>query len=194
MSGNAIGRSCFHILALNCGYSSAHVRQRMSPSLGVVTQLVTWLFLLVLFFDLAHRCGRIYQVRPPGGLATCQVVRETQSCVTILAQVLWVYLGLLILGAFFWRHGASVVARIYAHCIARLTAPEAVARLRPYLRRLLSEGSVGPRLVRRVQLILLMRTTGTDDDPGGLLRQLGCLRWRRAMVMYLVAVLRCCIG
>ena len=45
-----------------------------------------------------------------------------------------------------------------------VTAPEAVARPRVYLRRLLSQRSTGPRLVRRAQLTLSMRTTGTYDD------------------------------
>jgi hypothetical protein len=53
-------------------------------------------------------------------------VRETQSCVTVPAQVPWVYLGLLILGASFWRHDTSVVVSIYAHYVATLSVPETV--------------------------------------------------------------------
>jgi hypothetical protein len=41
VSGNAIDRSCFHILAVNCGVWSADVHGRMPLSRTVVTQLVT---------------------------------------------------------------------------------------------------------------------------------------------------------
>ncbi len=41
VSGNAIGRSCFRILAVSCGVWSADVHGSMPPSRTVVTQLVT---------------------------------------------------------------------------------------------------------------------------------------------------------
>jgi hypothetical protein len=41
MSGNAIGRSCSRILAVNCGEWSADVHERLPLSWAVVTQLVT---------------------------------------------------------------------------------------------------------------------------------------------------------
>ena len=47
---------------------------------------------------------------------------------------------------------------------AGLTAPEAVACSRLYLRRLLDETSAGPRLVCRLQMTPSMRTTGAHDD------------------------------
>ena len=47
---------------------------------------------------------------------------------------------------------------------AGLTAPEAVACSRLYLRRLLDETSAGPRLVRRLQTTPSMRTIGAHDD------------------------------
>jgi hypothetical protein len=41
VSGNAIGRSCFRILTVNCDTWSADVHRRMPLSRAVVTQLVT---------------------------------------------------------------------------------------------------------------------------------------------------------
>ena len=41
LSGNAIYRACFHILALSCDVLSANVHGRTSLSTAVVTQLVT---------------------------------------------------------------------------------------------------------------------------------------------------------
>jgi hypothetical protein len=110
VSGNVLRRSCFRISVLSCCEWSTRVRWRPSLSAAIVTQLVTRspLLLLVLVFDLSHRCGRVNEVRPSDGLAWIQGVCETQSRVTVLAQVFRVYLGRLILGAFFWGHRTSL--------------------------------------------------------------------------------------
>ena len=65
-----------------------------------------------------------------------------------------------------------------------LTAPEAVARLRLYLRRLPSERSAGPRLVRRAQMTLSMRTTGTSNVRYGSARLPDCRAPGKAAVVH----------
>jgi hypothetical protein len=67
---------------------------------------------LVLVFDLGHRCGRVNEVRPSDGLTWIQGVRETQSRLTVLAQVFRVYLGRFVIVGLFWGHGSSVAASV----------------------------------------------------------------------------------
>ena len=59
----------------------------------------------------------------------------------------------------------------------RHTAPEAVARLRPYLRGLLGERLAGPHLVHAAGPTLSMRTTGSVVIDGRSRRCAGRLRW-----------------
>jgi hypothetical protein len=87
-----------------------------------------------------------------------------------------------------WEFAASIWGLALAVKRAGLTAPEAVACSRLYLRRLLDETSAGPRLVRRLQTTPSMRTTGAHDDRTTSAASKRCLR----SCMPAVVHLRCC--